>query len=59
MYPLCTTSAALTAAAATSTATAFATLGIDLTRLLLARLQSLKAWFLQNLRSLRGVSDER
>jgi hypothetical protein len=51
MCPLCTTSAVLTAAAATSTATAFATLGIDLTRLCLAGWQSLKAWFLRNLRS--------
>jgi hypothetical protein len=51
MCPLCTTSAALTAAAATSTATAFATLGIDLTRLFIERWQSLKAWFLRNLRS--------
>jgi hypothetical protein len=49
MCPLCTTSAALTAAA-TSTATAFATLGIDLTRLFIERWQSLK-WFLGNLRS--------
>jgi hypothetical protein len=47
MCPLCTTSAALTAAAATSTATAFATLGVDLTRLFLAPWQSLKAWVLR------------
>jgi hypothetical protein len=51
MYPLCTTSAALTTAAATSTATAFATLSIDLTRLFIECRQSLKAWFLRNLRS--------
>ena len=34
MCPLCATSAALTAAAATTTATAVGTLGIDLSRLL-------------------------
>jgi hypothetical protein len=51
MCPLCTTSAALTAAAATSTATAFATLSIDLTQLFIERWRSLKAWFLGNLRS--------
>jgi hypothetical protein len=51
MCPLCTTSAALTVAAATSTATAFASLGIDLARLCLTPWQSLKAWFLRNLRS--------
>jgi hypothetical protein len=51
MCPVCTTSTALTAAAATSTATAFATLGVDLARLFLTRWQSLKAWFPRNLRS--------
>jgi len=51
MCPLCTISAALSAAAAASTATAIATLGIDLTRLCLERLAALKAWFLRNLRS--------
>jgi hypothetical protein len=51
MCPLCTTSAALTAAAATSTATAFATLGIDLARSCLAHWRTVKAWFLRNLRS--------
>jgi hypothetical protein len=49
MCLLCTTSAALTAAAAASTATAIATLGIDLTRLCLARWQSLKERFLDML----------
>jgi hypothetical protein len=49
MCPLCTTSALLTAAA--TTATAFATLDIDLTRLFIERWQSLKVWFLGNLRS--------
>jgi hypothetical protein len=48
MCPLCTTSAVLTAAAATSAATAFATLGVDLSRLLFDRWQSLKAWFLRS-----------
>jgi hypothetical protein len=51
MCPLCTTSAALTAAAAASTATAFATLGVELTRLFIERFQSLKAWFFRNRRS--------
>ena len=51
MCPLCPTSAALTAAAATTTATAVATLGVDLTRLLVLRWHSLKEWLLRNLRS--------
>ena len=51
MCPLCTTSAALTAAAATTTATAVATLGIDVIRLFMARWHSLKEWLLRNLRS--------
>jgi hypothetical protein len=51
MCPLCTTSAALTAAAAASTATAFATLGVELTRSLLGHWQSLKEWVLRNRRS--------
>jgi hypothetical protein len=59
MCPLCTISAALSAAAAASTATAIATLGIDLTRLCLERLAALKAWFLRNtIKSVRGVQDE-
>lgn len=57
MCPLCATSAALTAAAATTTATAIGTLGFDLSRLFIARWESLKEWLLQYLqpskRSLR------
>jgi len=62
MCPLCATSlyatsAALTAAAATTTATAIGTLGFDLSRLLIARWEALKAWCLRHLvsgkRSLR------
>jgi hypothetical protein len=55
MCPLCPTSAALTAAAATTTATAVATLGVDLTRLFVGRWHSLREWLLRNLRSIRGV----
>jgi hypothetical protein len=44
MCPLCATSAALTAAAATTTATAIGTLSFDLSRLLIARWEALKAW---------------
>ena len=51
MCPLCATSAALTAAAATTTATAVGTLGLDATRLLIARWEALKAWFLRYLAS--------
>jgi hypothetical protein len=47
MCPLCATSAALTAAAATTTATAIGTLGFDLSRLFIARCQALKGWFLR------------
>jgi hypothetical protein len=47
MCPLCATSAALTAAAATTTATAIGTLGFDLSRLFIARCQALKEWFLR------------
>jgi len=54
MCPLCPTSAALTAAAATTTATAVATLGVDLTRLFVAGWHSLKEWLLSNLRSNRA-----
>jgi hypothetical protein len=57
MCTLCATSAALTAAAATTTATAIGTLGFDATRLLLARWEALKEWLLRYLapsrRSLR------
>ena len=57
MCPLCATSAALTVAAATTTATAIGTLGFDLSRLFIARWEALKAWFLRYLefgkRSLR------
>jgi hypothetical protein len=44
MCPLCATSAVLTAAAATTTATAIGTLGFDLSRLFIARWQTLKEW---------------
>jgi hypothetical protein len=47
MCPLCATSAVLTAAAATTTATAVGTLGFDLSRLFMARLEALKQWFLR------------
>jgi hypothetical protein len=57
MCPVCATSAALTAAAATTTATAIGTLGFDLSRLFIARWEALKGWFFQYLvaarRSLR------
>jgi hypothetical protein len=49
MCPLCATSAALTAAAATTTATAIGTLGFDLSRLFIARWQALKESFFQYL----------
>jgi hypothetical protein len=57
MCPLCATSAALTAAAATTTATAIGTLGFDLSRLFIARWQALKQWCLRCLESgkRRGV----
>ena len=51
MCPLCATSAALTAAAATTTATAVGTLGFDATRLFMARWDALKEWFLRYLAS--------
>jgi hypothetical protein len=51
MCPLCATSAALTAAAATTTATAIGTLSFDLSRLLIARWETLKAWILRCLES--------
>ncbi len=51
MCPLCATSAALTAAAATTTATAVGTLGFDATRLVMARWEALKEWFLRHLAS--------
>jgi hypothetical protein len=51
MCPLCATSAALTAAAATTTATAIGTLGFDLSRLFVARWEALKQWFLRYLES--------
>jgi hypothetical protein len=51
MCPLCATSTALTAAAATTTAIAVGTLGVDLTRSFVARWHSLKEWLLRNLRS--------
>ena len=51
MCPLCATSAALTAAAATTTATAIGTMGFDATRLFIARWEPLKKWFLRFLAS--------
>jgi hypothetical protein len=51
MCPLYATSAALTAAAATTTAIAIGTLGFDATRLLIARWQRLKYRFLRYLAS--------
>jgi hypothetical protein len=54
MCLLCATSAALTAAAATTTATAIGTLGFDATRLLIARLDALKGWFQRHV-SRRGL----
>jgi hypothetical protein len=51
MCPLCATSAALTAAAATTTATAIGTLGFDLSRLFVAHWKALKQWYLQYLES--------
>ncbi len=51
MCPLCATSAALTAAAATTTATAVGTLGLDLSRLFIARWETLKESWLRYLAS--------
>jgi hypothetical protein len=51
MCPLCATSAALTAAAATSTATAIGTLGFDLSRLFVERWETIKERFLRYLES--------
>jgi hypothetical protein len=51
MCPLCATSAALTAAAATTTATAVGTLGFDLSRLFIARWEAIKQWLLRYLES--------
>jgi hypothetical protein len=51
MCPLCATSAALTAAAATTTATAIGTLGFDATRLFIERWRSLKEWLVRYLES--------
>jgi hypothetical protein len=63
MCPLCATSAALTAAAATTTATAIGTLGFDATRLFIARWVALLEWFRRHLesgeRNSTGVQDER
>jgi hypothetical protein len=44
MCPLCPTSAVLTAAAATTTATAIGTLSFDLGRLFIERCEALKEW---------------
>jgi hypothetical protein len=51
MCPLCATSAVLTAAAATSTATAIGTLGFDLSRLFVERWETIKERFLRYLES--------
>jgi hypothetical protein len=51
MCPLCATSAALTAAAATTTATAVGTLGFDLSRLFITRCEAIKQWLLRYLES--------
>jgi hypothetical protein len=51
MCPLCATSAALTAAAATTTAIAIGTLGFDATQMLIARWHSLKEWLVRYLES--------
>jgi hypothetical protein len=51
MCPLCATSAVLSAAAATTTATAIGTLGVDLSRLIATRWEALKEWFLRYLES--------
>ena len=51
MCPVCTTSAALTAAAATTTATAIGTLGFDATRLFIERWEALKERILRYLES--------
>jgi hypothetical protein len=47
MCPVCATSAALTAAAATTTATAIGTLGVDASRLFIAHWEALKEWLLR------------
>jgi hypothetical protein len=51
MCPSCATSAALTAAAATTTATAIGTMSFDLGRLFIARWATLKEWILRFLES--------
>jgi hypothetical protein len=51
MCPVCATSAVLTAAAATTTATAIGTLGLDASRLFFARWEALKEQFLRYLAS--------
>jgi hypothetical protein len=51
MCPLCATSAVLTAAAATTTATAIGTLSFDLGRLFIARWEALKEGILRYLES--------
>jgi hypothetical protein len=51
MCPLCATSTALTAAAATTTATAIGTLGFDLSRVFLVRWRALKERLLRGLES--------
>lgn len=51
MCPLCATSTALTAAAATTTATAIGTLSFDLGRLFIERCEALKERFRRYLES--------
>jgi hypothetical protein len=50
MCPLCTTTAVLTAATATTSASVIAAWGIDLSEPILARWQALKRWLLRQLR---------
>jgi hypothetical protein len=54
MCPLCATSAALTAAAATTTAIAIGTLGFDLSRQFLARCRALRERLLRSMQSAKG-----
>jgi len=55
MCPLCATSAALTAAAATTTATAIGTLGFDATRLFITRWVALMEWLAARLAAARRI----
>jgi hypothetical protein len=49
MCPLCTTTAALTAVTATTSASVIAAWGIDLSEPIIARWQALKRWLLRQL----------